>query len=78
MYDTFYMPSTEEVIARLGQVQFLSKLDLAKEFYQVPMADNSPDLTTLSCKFGEYRYAFWPQKYTKYFPSHDATLPASP
>ena len=28
VYDPFYMPSTEEVIARLGQAQFLSKLDL--------------------------------------------------
>ena len=31
------MPSTEEVIARLGQEQFLSKLDLANGFHQVPM-----------------------------------------
>ena len=56
VYDTFYMPSTEEVIARLGQAQFLSKLDLTKGFHQVPMADNSKDLTTFSCKFGKYRY----------------------
>ena len=54
------MPLTEEVIARLGQVQFLSKLDLAKGFHQVPMADNSKDLTTFSCKFGKYRYIRMP------------------
>ena len=60
MYDTFYVPSTEEVIARLGQVQFLSKLDLAKGFHQVPMAYNSQALTALSCKFGEYRYIRMP------------------
>ena len=41
VYDHFYMPSTEEMIARLGQAQFLSKLDLAKGFHQVPMADDS-------------------------------------
>ena len=41
VYDHFYMPLTEEVIARLRQAQFLSKLDLAKGFLQVPMADDS-------------------------------------
>ena len=50
MYDPFYMALTEEVIARLCQVQFLSKLDLAKGFHQVPMADNFKGLTTFSCK----------------------------
>ena len=41
VYDHFYMPSTEEMIARLGQAKFLSKLDLAKGFHQVPMTDDS-------------------------------------
>ena len=54
-YDLFYMPWTEEVIARLGQAQFLSKLDLAKWFYQLPMADTSNVLTTFSYNFGKYR-----------------------
>ena len=60
VYDPFYMPSTEEVIARLGQAQFLSKLDLAKGFHQVPMADNSKDFTIFSCKFRKYRYLRMP------------------
>ena len=60
MYDLFYMPVTEEVIAKVCQVQFLSKLDIAKEFYQVRMADNSKDLTIFSCKFGKYRYIRMP------------------
>ena len=60
VYDPFYMPLTEEVIARLGQAQFLSKLDLAKGFHQVPMADDSKDFTTLSCKFGKCRYLRMP------------------
>ena len=51
---------TEEVFARLCQVQFQSKLDLVKGFHQVPMSDNSKDLTTFSCKFGKYRYLRMP------------------
>lgn len=38
--EPFYMPSTEEVIARLGSASFLSKVDLAKGFHQVPMAED--------------------------------------
>ena len=60
MYDPFCVPSTEKVIARLGQAQLLSKLDLAKEFHQVPMADDSKNLATFSCKFGEYTYLRMP------------------
>ena len=51
---------TEEVIARLGQAHFLSKLNLVKGFHQVPMAGNSKDLTTFSSKFGKYRYLTMP------------------
>ena len=54
------MPSTEEVIARLGQTQFLSKFYQANWFHQVPMADDSKGLTTFSCKFGKYRYLRMP------------------
>ena len=50
----------EEVIARLGKAQFLSKLDIFKGFHQVPMADNSKDLTTFSSKFGKYRFLTMP------------------
>ena len=32
------------MIAKLGQAQFLSMLDLAKGFHQVPMADDSKNL----------------------------------
>ena len=60
MYDPFYMPLTEEVIAILRQAQFLFMLDLAKGFHQVPMAGGSKDLTTLSFKFGKYRYLRMP------------------
>ena len=60
VYDIFCMPSTEKVIARLGQAQFLSKLDLAKGFHQVPMADDSKDITTYSCKLGKCIYLGMP------------------
>ncbi len=34
--EPFYMPTCEEVIARLGPAKFLTKLDLAKGFHQIP------------------------------------------
>ncbi len=60
IYNPFYMPSTEEVISSLGQANLLSKMDLAKGFHQVPMATDSKDKTTFSCKFGKFRYLRMP------------------
>ncbi len=36
--EPFYMPSTEEEIARLGATKYLSKVDLAKGFHQISMS----------------------------------------
>ncbi len=58
--EPFYMPICEEVIARLGPAKFLTKLDLAKGFHQIPMAPESRHLTAFSCKFGKYEYLRMP------------------
>ena len=55
VYDPFYMPLTEEVIARLGYAQFQTKqLDIARGF--IRLQDDSKDFKTFSCKFGKYGY----------------------
>ncbi len=60
IYNPFYMLSTEEVISSLGQANFLSNMDLARGFHQVPTAIGSKDKTTFSCKFGKFRYLRMP------------------
>ena len=37
----YYIPLVEEFIDKIGEAKYLSKLDLAKGFYQVPMAEDS-------------------------------------
>jgi len=56
----FYMPSTEEVIARLGSAVLLSKVDLAKGFHQIPMAEDAKKFTAFSCKYGKFQYVRMP------------------
>ncbi len=56
----FHMPSTEEIISSLGNAKVMSKLDLTKGFHQVPVEEDSRDLTTFSCKFGKFRYRRMP------------------
>ncbi len=58
--EPFYMPSTEEVIARLGVAKFLSKVDLAKGFHQIPMSECSKMCTAFCCKFGKFEYVRMP------------------
>ncbi len=60
IYNPFYTPSTEEVVSSLGQANCLSKMDLAKGFHKVPVATDSKDKTTFSCKFGKFRYLRMP------------------
>ncbi len=36
----FYMPTIEEVIAKLGGAQYFSKNDLTKGFHQIPIEKN--------------------------------------
>ncbi len=54
--EPFLMPTTEEIIARLGNAKFLSKLDLCKGFHQVPMHPDVKHLTAFSCRYGKFQY----------------------
>ena len=39
--DPYYIPLVEEFIDKIGEAKYLSKLDIAKGFYHVPMAEDS-------------------------------------
>ena len=46
----------EELIDKIGEAKYLSKLDLAKGFYQVPMAEDSRMKTVFLTRFGKYEF----------------------
>ena len=50
----FSMPSIEEIVADLGKARLLSKMDLLKGFYQVPMDEESKKFTAFTCLQGKF------------------------
>ncbi len=56
----FTMPTLESIIAKSGFAKYLSKMDLCKEFHQVPMDPDSQDFTAFSCKWGKFAYQQMP------------------
>ena len=54
--DLFPMPLIEDLIDRLAQSKVISVLDLAKEYYQVPVHPNSVDKTTFVTPLGKYSF----------------------
>ena len=54
--EPFYMPRVDEVLESVGQSKVISKLDLAKGYYQVLMDDDSIDKTAFSCHRGRFEF----------------------
>lgn len=57
--DPYPMPRVEDLLDKLGKANYLSTLDLAKGYYQVPVRDQDRDKTTLS-PHEKYRFRTMP------------------
>ena len=58
--DPFYMVTLEEILERVGNSKVMSKLDLAKGFYQVEVDSKSREKTAFVCPFGKYEFTRMP------------------
>jgi hypothetical protein len=58
--DPYQMPRVEEMLDRLGQAEFISTIDLAKGYYQVPVRKEDQDKTAFISPFGKYRFTRMP------------------
>ena len=58
--DPYYMPTLEEILERVGSCHVLSKLDLAKGYYQVKVAAGSREKTAFISPFGKYEFSRMP------------------
>ncbi len=58
--EPFQMPTVTEIVSRLGNAVYLSKLDLMKGFHQVPMEPGSRQYTAFSCRHGKFQYCRMP------------------
>ena len=58
--DPYYMATLEEILERVGNSMVMSKLDLAKGFYQVEVETQSREKTAFICPFGKYEFTHMP------------------
>ncbi len=58
--DPYYMPTLDDILERAGSCNVLSKLDLAKGYYQVRVAAGSREKTAFISPFGKYEFSRMP------------------
>ena len=56
----FYMPRVEEVLEAVDRATVISKLDLSKGYYQVPMVTADIDKTCFVCHRGKFEFVRMP------------------
>lgn len=56
----FQIPHLEEMLAKVGQAGYLSKLDLRKGYYQIPLENSCRDLTAFVTPWGTFRFKVLP------------------
>ena len=54
--DPYCMPFVEERIAQVGEAKYLSKMDLSKGFYQVPLAEEDREKTAFVTTGGKFEF----------------------
>ncbi len=50
------LPTTEEILAKLSQGKYFSKLDASSAYWQIPLDEESSKLLTFNTPFGRYRF----------------------
>jgi hypothetical protein len=59
-FDAYPMPRMEEIIDKVGQAKFITTLDLAKGYWQVPMDTADKEKTAFSSLMGLYQFQVMP------------------
>ena len=54
------MPKMDEVLNKLGKARFLSKIDLTKGYWQIPLSDEAKPLSAFVTPFGQYQFRVMP------------------
>ena len=58
--DPFHMPKVEEVLESVGKARYISKIDLSKGYYQVPMSQRDIPKTAFTCHKGRFEFLQMP------------------
>ncbi|XP_063596500.1 uncharacterized protein LOC134773250 [Penaeus indicus] len=58
--DCFPLPRIDDIIDKVGSSKFISRIDLLKGYYQVPLTDNAKKISALITPTGLYQYRTMP------------------
>ena len=58
--DAYPMPRIEDILDRVGKANFITTLDLAQGYWQVPVADEDRHKTAFTSRFGLYQFCVMP------------------
>ena len=58
--DPFPLPRIEELLDRVGSARFLTKIDMTKSYWQVPIDEESIPITGFVTPFGHFEWNFMP------------------
>ena len=56
----FYMPQVEDVLEGVGKATYISKIDLTKGYYQIPMVEAEICKTAFICHRGRFEFLRMP------------------
>ena len=59
-FDAYLMPRIEELLDKIGTARYISTMDLAKEYWQVPMSDEDQEKTAFSSPNGLFHFINMP------------------
>ena len=58
--DTFPIPRMEDCIDKVGKAKYVTKFDLLKGFWQVPLTDRAKEIPAFVTPYGLYQYKVMP------------------
>ena len=59
-FDAYPMPRIDEMLDKVGNAKYITTLDLAKGYWQVPMAREDKEKTAFSSPMGLYQFTVMP------------------
>jgi len=58
--DPFPLPRVEDLLDRVGQARYLTKLDMTRGYWQVPLDEESVPISAIVTPFGHYQWRYMP------------------
>ncbi|XP_060075036.1 uncharacterized protein LOC132554744 [Ylistrum balloti] len=59
-FDGYPIPRIDEIFEKLGKAKYLSTMDLAKGYWQIPLAEESQEKSAFVTEFGQFKFHVMP------------------